>query len=75
MSQLKQEYVFNPTVHLNSFQTSCNEVVNEEGRRVAVLGCEQFAVRCRVREGDFFLGQMTAVHEGAPEQNKKQGQL
>lgn len=44
---------------------SSDEVVNEEGWCVAVLGSKHFAIWCRVREGDFFLGEMTAVHEGA----------
>lgn len=35
---------------------SSDEVVNEEGRCVAVLGSKHFAIWCRVREGDFFLG-------------------
>lgn len=55
--------------------TSGNEVVNQERRRVAVLGSKEFAVRCGVGEGDLVLGQMAAEHEGAPENtNQMNGQ-
>lgn len=58
-----------------SWRTSRNEVVNQESRSAAVLGCEQFAVRRRVREGDFFLGEVTAVHEGVPENRNGEGKM
>lgn len=64
-SHVKKNY--NSQQPEDSFQTSRDEVVDEKRRRVAVLGREHFAVGRRVREGDFLLGEVTAVHEGAPE--------
>lgn len=54
--------------------TSRNKVVNEERRRVAVLGSKDFAVRCGVREGNLVFGQMTAKHKCAPEDTEKQNE-
>lgn len=61
---LKQEAQYETLIWL---MASRNKVVNEERRRVAVLGSKEFAVRRGVREGDLVFGQMTAKHEGAPE--------
>lgn len=68
---VKTRCIFNVCFIIFFFlHTSRNEVVNKEGWCVAVFGCKQFAVRRRVREGDFFLGEVTAVHKGAPANRK-----